>query len=161
MSQHSGGTSEKTFCWSGRVKRERGTGVFPAVMLKGEMRGRVRKIYSFIINFTGRITALHCKCGYSRGGARTTWLRQGQFWPPLLLLFWRSYTQGGLLCRSYPESLKGRCWDFLSAIQLLSVIMLRASEVTASCSRKSTHYILTPAAHEALNYKQKVQNLSV
>lgn len=38
--------SEKTLCCFGKRKRERGTGVFPAALLKGEMRGKDGKIYS-------------------------------------------------------------------------------------------------------------------
>lgn len=44
-------------------------------------------------------------------------------WPPLLLLFGGGgATLGRFLFRSERANLKGRCWDFLSAIQLLSVM---------------------------------------
>lgn len=43
---------------------------------RGKWEAGLERFTVFIINFTGRITALHCKCGYSRVEAGSTWPRR-------------------------------------------------------------------------------------
>lgn len=143
--------TEKTFYCFGKRKREMGTWPFRAALLEREMRGRLENMYS--LHFTGRITALHCK--YSRGGGAGPLGPGGDGSVNSLataaVIVWET---GRLLFRSDTASLQGRRWDFLSAIQLLSVMTEPLKLQRAAPADQLILTTVCTVRYKTLNYTQ-------
>lgn len=109
----------------------------------------------FIINFTGRITALHCKCGYTRGEAGRRHLAVNSL-ATAAVIVQETLQADSSLDQIQQVSEADAEVSFLPSSCYLSWV--RGSEVTASCPCRSACCILTgvscAAGYEALNYTQ-------
>ncbi len=126
---------------------------------RGKWEAGLERIIVFILNFTGRITALHCECGCSREEAGGTWPRQNGSVNNLATdaVIVRETLRQADSSLDQIQQVRGRSWDFLSAIQLLSVMNERLwsySQLPLQISSLYCHYSLRTAEYEAVSYTQ-------